>query len=158
MSSGNQSFFASKKWKNIMKYVYGLGAAVVIVGALFKIMHWPGAAVMIILGSFSFAFLFIPLIILKKFKEESFSKDQIIYSIGIILGTVLGLGFIFKIMHWPMATILMLSSIILFNFLYVPAYFISRYNRYELRYSTIINSVMMFSFGSILFAMFELHI
>ena len=121
-------------------------------------MHWPGAAVMIILGSFSFAFLFIPLIILKKFKEESFSKDQIIYSVGIILGTVLGLGFIFKIMHWPMATILMLSSIILFNFLYVPAYFISRYNRDELRYSTIINSVMMFSFGSVLFAMFELHI
>lgn len=130
----------------------------IVSGSLFKIMHWPGAAVMIILGSFSFAFLFIPLIILKKFKEESFSKDQIIYSIGIILGTVLGLGFIFKIMHWPMATILMLSSIILFNFLYVPAYFISRYNRDELRYSTIINSVMMFSFGSILFAMFELHI
>ena len=121
-------------------------------------MHWPGAAVMIILGSFSFAFLFIPLIILKKFKEESFLKDQIIYSLGIILGTVLGLGFIFKIMHWPMATVLMLSSIILFNFLYVPAYFISRYNREELRYSTIINSVMMFSFGSILFAIFELHI
>jgi len=130
----------------------------IVSGSLFKIMHWPGAAVMIILGSFSFAFLFIPLIILKKFKEESFSKDQIIYSIGIILGTVLGLGFIFKIMHWPMATILMLSSIILFNFLYVPAYFISRYNRDELRYSTVINSVMMFSFGSILFAMFELHI
>ena len=51
-----------------------------------------GAAVMIILGSFSFAFLFIPLIILKKFKEESFSKDQIIYSLGIIF-TVLGLHF-----------------------------------------------------------------
>ena len=130
----------------------------IVSGSLFKIMHWPGAAVMTTLGSFSFAFLFIPLIILKKFKEESFSKDQIIYSVGIILGTVLGLGFIFKIMHWPMATILMLSSIILFNFLYVPAYFISRYNRDELRYSTIINSVMMFSFGSILFAMFELHI
>ena len=130
----------------------------IVSGSLFKIMHWPGAAVMTTLGSFSFAFLFIPLIILKKFKEESFSKDQIIYSLGIILGTVLGLGFIFKIMHWPMATILMLSSIILFNFLYVPAYFISRYNRVELRYSTIINSVMMFSFGSILFAIFELHI
>ena len=139
-------------------YIIALITTFLIVsGSLFKIMHWSGAAVMIILGSFSFAFLFIPLIILKKFKEESFSKDQIIYSIGIILGTVLGLGFIFKIMHWPMATILMLSSIILFNFLYVPAYFISRYNRDELRYSTIINSVMMFSFGSILFAMFELQ-
>ena len=144
--------------KKIIYFVAVITTFLIVSGSLFKIMHWPGAAVMIILGSFSFAFLFIPLIILKKFKEESFSKDQIIYSLGIILGTVLGLGFIFKIMHWPMATILMLSSIILFNFLYVPAYFISRYNRDELRYSTIINSVMMFSFGSILFAIFELHI
>ena len=144
--------------KKTIYFIALITTFLIVSGSLFKIMHWPGAAVMIILGSFSFAFLFIPLIILKKFKEESFSKDQIIYSIGIILGTVLGIGFIFKIMHWPMATILMLSSIILFNFLYVPAYFISRYNRDELRYSTIINSVMMFSFGSILFAMFELHI
>ena len=144
--------------KKIIYFIALITTFLIVSGSLFKIMHWPGAAVMIILGSFSFAFLFIPLIILKKFKEESFLKDQIIYSLGIILGTVLGLGFIFKIMHWPMATVLMLSSIILFNFLYVPAYFISRYNREELRYSTIINSVMMFSFGSILFAMFELHI
>ena len=144
--------------KKIIYFIALITTFLIVPGSLFKIMHWPGAAVMIILGSFSFAFLFIPLIILKKFKEESFSKDQIIYSLGIILGTVLGLGFIFKIMHWPMATILMLSSIILFNFLYVPAYFISRYNRDELRYSTVINSVMMFSFGSILFAIFELHI
>ena len=144
--------------KKIIYFIALITTFLIVSGSLFKIMHWPGAAVMIILGSFSFAFLFIPLIILKKFKDESFSKDQIIYSLGIILGTVLGLGFIFKIMHWPMATVLMLSSIILFNFLYVPAYFISRYNREELRYSTIINSVMMFSFGSILFAIFELHI
>ena len=144
--------------KKIIYFIALITTFLIVSGSLCKIMHWPGAAVMIILGSFSFAFLFIPLIILKKFKEESFSKDQIIYSLGIILGTVLGLGFIFKIMHWPMATILMLYSIILFNFLYVPAYFISRYNREELRYSTVINSVMMFSFGSILFAMFELHI
>ena len=130
----------------------------IVFGSLFKIMHWPGSAVMITIGSFSFAFLFIPLIILKKFKEDSFLKDQIIYSLGIILGTVLGLGFIFKIMHWPMASALMLSSIILFNFLFVPVYFVSRYKREELRYNTIINSVMMFSFGSILFAMFELHL
>ena len=130
----------------------------IVFGSLFKIMHWPGAAVMITIGSFSFVFLFIPLIILKKFKEDSFLKDQIIYSLGIILGTVLGLGFIFKIMHWPMASALMLSSIILFNFLFVPVYFVSRYKREELRYNTIINSVMMFSFGSILFAMFELHL
>jgi hypothetical protein len=33
----------SKKWKNFMAKLYGIGAAVVIVGALFKIQHWPAA-------------------------------------------------------------------------------------------------------------------
>ncbi len=44
------SFFESKKFKTIMKYVYGYGGAVVIVGAMFKIQHWPGATIMLIGG------------------------------------------------------------------------------------------------------------
>ena len=44
------SFFESKRFKTIMKFVYGWGGAVVIVGAMFKIQHWPGATVMLIGG------------------------------------------------------------------------------------------------------------
>ena len=40
----------SKSYKTFMGYLYGWGAAVVIIGALFKIMHWPGANVMLIAG------------------------------------------------------------------------------------------------------------
>lgn len=40
----------SKAYKNLMKYVYGWGAAVVLMGALFKIQHWAGASVMLIAG------------------------------------------------------------------------------------------------------------
>jgi gliding motility-associated protein GldL len=50
MSSGGGSIFESKKFKTIMKFVYGWGGAVVIVGAMFKIQHWPGATVMLIGG------------------------------------------------------------------------------------------------------------
>jgi len=39
--------FLSKK---VMNFAYGMGAAVVIVGALFKIQHWPGASAMLIIG------------------------------------------------------------------------------------------------------------
>lgn len=40
----------SKFGKKIMNMVYGLGAAVVIIGALFKIMHWPYGNQMLIVG------------------------------------------------------------------------------------------------------------
>ena len=42
--------FETKKGKKIMGLLYGLGASVVIVGALFKIEHWPGASEMLITG------------------------------------------------------------------------------------------------------------
>lgn len=40
----------SKGYKNFMAKLYGWGAAVVIVGALFKINHWPGGTIMLIIG------------------------------------------------------------------------------------------------------------
>ena len=40
----------SKAYKETTAKLYGMGAAVVIVGALFKINHWPGAGPMLIVG------------------------------------------------------------------------------------------------------------
>ena len=40
----------SRAYKKRMNFVYGIGAAVVIVGAMFKIQHWPGASIMLIGG------------------------------------------------------------------------------------------------------------
>lgn len=40
----------TKAYKNFMAKLYGWGAAVVIIGALFKINHWPGGTEMLIAG------------------------------------------------------------------------------------------------------------
>ncbi len=44
------SFVKSRKYKKIMSFVYGWGATVVLIGALFKINHYPGADEMLIVG------------------------------------------------------------------------------------------------------------
>ncbi len=44
--------------KKTMNFAYGMGAAVVIIGALFKLMHWPGAGIMLIVGLGTEAFIF----------------------------------------------------------------------------------------------------
>lgn len=44
--------------KRIMNFTYGMGAAVVIVGALFKIQHWPYASALLIIGLLTEAFIF----------------------------------------------------------------------------------------------------
>jgi gliding motility-associated protein GldL len=44
--------------KKVMNFAYGMGAAVVIIGALFKIQHWQGASAMLIIGLGVEAFIF----------------------------------------------------------------------------------------------------
>lgn len=58
MSGKSGGFFASKGYKNLMKYVYGYGASIVILGALFKIMHWPFCDTMLIIGLSTEAVIF----------------------------------------------------------------------------------------------------
>jgi gliding motility-associated protein GldL len=47
-----------KKWKNFMAKLYGFGASIVIIGAMFKIQHWPGAGPMLVLGLSTEALIF----------------------------------------------------------------------------------------------------
>ncbi len=51
-------FVRTNGYKNFMAKLYGWGAAVVILGALFKILHWPGANVMLMIGMFTETIIF----------------------------------------------------------------------------------------------------
>ena len=56
---GFMHWYGSYQGKNIVNIVYSVGASVVIIGALFKILHWPGASQVLMIGMFTEAFLFI---------------------------------------------------------------------------------------------------
>jgi gliding motility-associated protein GldL len=48
----------SSGWKNFIAKLYGLGASVVIIGALFKIQHWPMAGTMLTIGLLTESIIF----------------------------------------------------------------------------------------------------
>ncbi|MFV0506948.1 MAG: gliding motility protein GldL [Bacteroidales bacterium] len=52
-------FFHSKAWQNISGVIYGVGAAFVIIGALFKLQHLEGAGTMLAIGLITEAVIFI---------------------------------------------------------------------------------------------------
>jgi gliding motility-associated protein GldL len=55
---GLKNIVESKAYKNFMAKLYGWGASIVIVGALFKIQHYPGAGLMLGLGLGTEALIF----------------------------------------------------------------------------------------------------
>lgn len=53
------NFTEGHVFKVFMKYLYGIGAAIVLLGALFKLTHWPGATIMLTIGLLTEAVIFI---------------------------------------------------------------------------------------------------
>ncbi len=48
----------TKKWKGLMGFVYGWGAAIVMIGALFKLQHWPHSGIWLTVGLTAEALIF----------------------------------------------------------------------------------------------------
>lgn len=62
-------FFETKQGKYIKNLIIGVGAGVVLLGALFKLQHWPGAGLMLTIGMCTEAFIFCLLGLLPPHKD-----------------------------------------------------------------------------------------
>lgn len=74
-----KSFFLTKGGRTILNYAYSLGAAVVIMGALFKIMHWKGANEMLIAGMGTEVLIFIISAFEPQFEHHDEYKWELVY-------------------------------------------------------------------------------
>lgn len=104
-------------------------AGLMLIGAFFKTMHFPGAAFLIVGGCLIFALAFLPMMIALKFKDDDKTVDKWVMSLGFLLGSAAAMGVLFKLMHWPLAHVLMVSSTTGFVFIFVPLFFLTRYKR-----------------------------
>ncbi len=78
--SGKGGFLHSKGFKTIMKHFFGWGAAIVIVGALFKIQHYPGSDIMLPVGLGLEALIFIVMIFIPDHPEYDWERVHPILS------------------------------------------------------------------------------
>jgi hypothetical protein len=143
--------------KRVLKISGLLSSVLTIVGALFKTFHLPGAGIMLVVGAGLFCFIFLPLLIALKFKDEDKKVDKWVFGFGFLLAMLISTGVLFKFMHWPFANIMMLSGLFAFLFVYVPLYFFTRIRRPELAFNTIVNSVLMLSCGGLMFSLMNIH-
>ncbi|MCS6990277.1 MAG: gliding motility protein GldL [Chitinophagales bacterium] len=67
-------FFETERGKRVKNLIIGLGASIVLLGALFKLQHWEGAGTMLIIGMCTEAFIFALLGILPPHKDYYWEK------------------------------------------------------------------------------------
>jgi len=117
--------------KKLMFSAGFIGALLISIGSLFKIMHWPMANVMVISGMIAFLLLFVPLFALDRYKVQASKamSAKIKISIGFISTFLIGLSVVFKLMHWMGASVLLVVGVGLFSFGFLPFLFFSLYKK-----------------------------
>jgi hypothetical protein len=68
-----------RQMKNTMKISAIAGTIMLGFAALFKVMHWPGAGILLTLGAFTLAFVFMPSALTVLWKESHSSKRLFLY-------------------------------------------------------------------------------
>jgi len=68
------AFFETERFKRLKNLIIGVGASIVLVGALFKILHWEGADTMLMVGMLTEAFIFLMLGVLPPHRDYYWEK------------------------------------------------------------------------------------
>ncbi len=123
------------------------------IGALLKIMHWPGAAAMLVLAITAVSFVFLPIFFLVKTKEVKEKKDKFILGFGVFFGVLFCISTMFKIQHWPGAGFLWMLGLGVLFFLFLPLFFFSGIRNSETKLNTILSSIMILIAGGLLFTL-----
>jgi len=122
------------KIPTIMKtslYFFGFIAAFfILLGIMFRIMHWPGADVLLIIGDMSLIFCMLTLLVsVARFSAAFDSASRVRTMAGAIGGFLLGVGGAFKVLHWPSASIQLVLGITIITFVFLPMFFWQLYKK-----------------------------
>lgn len=96
--------------KNTMKISGVAGTVLLGFSALFKIMHWPGAGIMMTLGAFVLAFIFMSSSLSVLYRESKSGRNLLLFITGFLAGFSFILAVLFKVQHWPGAGWLLLFA------------------------------------------------
>jgi hypothetical protein len=109
--------------KRLFLFISGfLSAMLFIFGILFKIQHWNGAGLILILAGISAALFLIPALLALVLADPENKPKRPIYIVGAVGLILYVAGFLCKIMHWPGATILLMGGLLLLFVIVFPLY------------------------------------
>ncbi len=147
-------YYAMKK---VMLRSGMFSAITFVLGSILKIMHLPGANVVLLFSIFIISFIFLPIYFLVKTKEVKVVKDKFLFGFGVLFGILFCISTLFKMLHWPGATILWLTSLVVLFFLFLPVFFFSGIRNPETKLNTMLSSIMVLIAGGMLFTMTSLY-
>jgi len=104
-------------------YIIGLIAVAVLgIAVTFKVNHWAGASILLTLGVFTLTLVFLPLALINNYKAEGSRKTLLLYIVTWVTCLLVFTAMLFKIMHWPGASVLLIVSLPFPFVVFLPVY------------------------------------
>lgn len=113
------------------------------VGLILKFLHMPGAGILLVCGIFLLSFLFLPLMMILRLKEQTATTDKLLVVLGVFSAITMSLGVLFKIMYWPMANMLAMISLLNLLFIFLPFYFYNGLRKPETKTNTAVSGMLI---------------
>ena len=92
-----------------------------IMGTIFKIQHWSGAGILLLLA-FTGVLMFVPALLVTKLQDKESKHKRPAYIAGALAVILYVTGILFKLQHWQGATLLILSGLIIMFAYAFPVY------------------------------------
>jgi hypothetical protein len=113
--------------KKITFIIGFISALITVTSAVFKINHYPYAGEVLVVG-LGLLSLYFPLYILDKMSDGAGGKTLPVHIVAAICAAAINLGLLFKLEHWPGASILLTIGLGGFSLLFVPMWFVEKSN------------------------------
>lgn len=123
-------------------------------GALLKALHLPGAAIILMLSVFVFCFVFLPMALYNNYTNQEEKKSVWLYIVTFIVFFVCIIGALFKILHWPGASMFLVFGILSPFVLFLPVYL---YNTRKAKNKSVANNLAVM-FGLTFLAVFNVFL
>ncbi len=124
---------------------------IMLFGALLKVLHLKGAAILLMISILLFCFVFLPLALISSYKSQNEKIYKWLYIVTFIVFSFDITGALFKILHWPGAWVFLAIGVPLPFVLFLPVYL---YQTHKNKDKSVLNSLGIM-FGLTFLAIFS---
>jgi hypothetical protein len=104
-------------------YIIGVATVVtVFAGAIFKVNHYPGAAILLIAGIASLLLLFLPLALISHYRSGEGNKSLTLHIVTYVTCLLVFTAMLFKLLHWPYAGTLLTIALPFPYLVFLPVF------------------------------------
>lgn len=140
-------------------YLFGVVTALIIfTGTIFKVNHWPGAAILLTMGIAVLVLFFLPAALINNYKTVGNSQSKSLYIVTWITCFVVFTGMLFKIMHWPLAGTLLTIALPFPYIVFLPVFLVvtSKYKNFNIHNTVFV--LLLLAVNSVFSALLALNV